>query len=90
MANPDHLDIIKRGVKVWNKWREENYGIEPDLALADLHELELKEANLSETDLRNANLRGSAFRGATLSRPISEGLICEKQALIWQTSMKRI
>jgi hypothetical protein len=40
MANPDHLDIIKQGVDVWNKWREENYGIEPDLSQADLHELD--------------------------------------------------
>ena len=68
MANPDHLDIIKQGVDVWNKWREENYGIEPDLSQADLHELEFKEANLSETDLRRANLRAATFRGATFTK----------------------
>jgi uncharacterized protein YjbI with pentapeptide repeats len=65
MANPGHLDIIKQGVDVWNKWREENYGIEPDLAQADLQELEFNEVNLSETDLRKANLRASTFRGAS-------------------------
>ncbi len=24
MANPEHLEILKRGVSEWNKWREEN------------------------------------------------------------------
>ena len=31
MANPEHLDILKQGVEVWNKWREENDGIIVDL-----------------------------------------------------------
>lgn len=22
MANPEHLDILKQGVKVWNQWRD--------------------------------------------------------------------
>jgi len=24
MANPEHLKILKQGVKAWNKWHEEN------------------------------------------------------------------
>ncbi len=28
MANPKHLEILKRGVKVWNQWREENRGVD--------------------------------------------------------------
>ena len=24
MANPEHLEILKQGVKVWNAWREEH------------------------------------------------------------------
>jgi hypothetical protein len=24
MANPEHLAILKQGVEVWNKWRDEN------------------------------------------------------------------
>jgi uncharacterized protein YjbI with pentapeptide repeats len=78
MANPEHLDIIKHGVDVWNKWRDENYGIEPDLAQADLHEVELKEANLSETDLRKANLRGSSFQGATFIKADLRGADLQK------------
>lgn len=31
MANPEHLAILKQGVKVWNEWREENLGIDPQV-----------------------------------------------------------
>jgi hypothetical protein len=26
MAIPQHLDVLKQGVRVWNEWREENPG----------------------------------------------------------------
>jgi hypothetical protein len=29
MANREHLRILKRGVKAWNAWREQNRGIRP-------------------------------------------------------------
>lgn len=32
MANPEHLKNLQEGVKSWNKWREENPGIKPDLS----------------------------------------------------------
>jgi uncharacterized protein YjbI with pentapeptide repeats len=32
MANPEHLEILKSGVKEWNSWRAENQGIIPDLS----------------------------------------------------------
>lgn len=66
MANADHLKIIKQGPDVWNRWRNENPGIEPDLARADLSGLELNEIDLNETDLRHAILQNTTFRGATL------------------------
>jgi uncharacterized protein YjbI with pentapeptide repeats len=31
MANEEHLAILKQGVKAWNKWRDENPRIRPDL-----------------------------------------------------------
>jgi len=34
MADPEHLRILKRGVNVWKKWREENPDIKPDLRYA--------------------------------------------------------
>ncbi|MBL4690104.1 MAG: hypothetical protein JKY68_01350 [Rhodospirillales bacterium] len=30
-ANQEHLDILKQGVDEWNKWRDENSEIRPDL-----------------------------------------------------------
>jgi hypothetical protein len=32
MANPEHLKILKKGVEVWNEWREVNRSVySPDL-----------------------------------------------------------
>jgi hypothetical protein len=31
MANQEHLEILKQGVKVWNEWRREHPDIRPDL-----------------------------------------------------------
>jgi hypothetical protein len=31
VANPEHLEILKQGAEAWNKWRQENAKITPDL-----------------------------------------------------------
>lgn len=72
MANPDHFDIIKQGWKVWNKWREENPEIRPDLSggglsSKNLHRVNLNGADLSDADLFGANLSGADIIGADLS-----------------------
>jgi uncharacterized protein YjbI with pentapeptide repeats len=36
MANNEHLDILNQGVEIWNKWREDNPQIKPDLSSANL------------------------------------------------------
>ncbi|HEV2861231.1 MAG TPA: toll/interleukin-1 receptor domain-containing protein [Pyrinomonadaceae bacterium] len=41
MANPEHLEILERGVQAWNVWRETNPLIDPDLSGANLKEMEL-------------------------------------------------
>jgi len=33
MANPEHLEILKRSVKEWNQWRETHPNVRPDLIL---------------------------------------------------------
>jgi hypothetical protein len=55
-------------VKVWNKWREENPDVKPDLRRADLHGANLAEANLHDAALRKANLAEANLRGANLRR----------------------
>jgi hypothetical protein len=62
MANEEHLAILKKGIDVWNKWREENPGVVPDLSHAKLSGASfsgvyLSGANLIRADLSNADLR---------------------------------
>jgi len=64
MANPGHLEILKEGVKQWNKWRDEHPQVTPDLVRADFGEANLSEADLSGANLSGANLRGAHLRGA--------------------------
>jgi uncharacterized protein YjbI with pentapeptide repeats len=62
MASNKHVDILKRGMKSWNIWRQKNPSVKPNLKGADLRGL-----NLSGMDFRNANLRGAILRNADLS-----------------------
>ena len=68
MANPEHVEVIKKGTAVWNQWRIEHPEIEPDLADADLSAMKLNDANFCDTDLRGADLTHTDFRGANLVR----------------------
>jgi hypothetical protein len=75
MANDDHvallkkgLDAWKKGVDVWNAWRNENSTIHLDLMQRDLKGEDLSRANLSGADLTEAFLRGAKLIGATKLR----------------------
>lgn len=67
MANPKHLSILKSGVDVWNRWREENRELQPDLQEADLSNADLFLANLEGADLRSADLRSADLTNADLN-----------------------
>jgi len=77
MANQEQLSILKQGVVVWNKWREEHSEITIDLSGADLKGADLQGAHLDKADLSDANLivanlslaklNGSDLRRANLS-----------------------
>jgi len=77
MANPEHLEILKQGVEVWNEWRRANSDIRPDLFDAhiyinNLSGVDLRKANLycavlAHCDLTNADLSFSTLVRATLS-----------------------
>ena len=47
MANRQHLALLIKGVKFWNKWRLQNPKISPDLSEAHLTKANLTRANLS-------------------------------------------
>jgi len=78
MANQEHLDILKQGVKAWNQWRQEHAHIHPDLSEADLigaylSKADLNNVNLSEADLSEANLSGAHLSHAFLMGTVLSG-----------------
>src|SRR5258708_2518536 len=88
MANEKHLRILKKGVETWNRWRERNGDIEPDLhgvsligadlGGADLSRADLSLADLSWTTLTGANLILANIRGANLSEAnLGEAIIIQ-------------
>ena len=83
MANEQHLKQIneaieKHDISIWNRWRQENPDVRPDLSGSDLRRVDLKhaafngvllkDANLRGTDLSNADLHGSDLNKANLIR----------------------
>ncbi len=66
MANPEHLKILKQGVEVWNRWREANPEVRPDLSGAEFVGFDLNGVNLNGVDCRQANLSTTKFRKASL------------------------
>jgi len=71
MAHEVYQAILKQGVAIWNKWRQENRGIRPDLEgidlkAADLREIDFRAAHLPLADLSGADLLQADFRGADL------------------------
>ena len=63
MANEEHLKILKQGVGRWNKWRENNLDIKPNLSGANLSFTDLSDTNLNNVDLSNAKLSFTDLRG---------------------------
>ena len=67
MANEVHLQILRRGIEAWNRWRIENPNVQPDLKQARLiNTPNLIKMNLRKTDLSGASLVGVALIGADL------------------------
>jgi len=64
MANQEHLRIFNQGVEVWNKWRENNPEIKPDLS--EEHLTHLTDTDLSFVNLSRTNLSGSSINRAKL------------------------
>jgi uncharacterized protein YjbI with pentapeptide repeats len=71
MANQEHLHLLKKGNGAWNRWRNENPLIHPDLSRAELSEfflfgMNLSNANLFGSQLFKVNLLGANLKNADL------------------------
>lgn len=76
-TNEDPLEIIKRGVNVWNRWRAENPDVRPDLEGADLSHFQLEQVNLKDVNLKHCNFTAAVLEGANLSGSDLSGAILE-------------
>jgi uncharacterized protein YjbI with pentapeptide repeats len=71
MAHQQHLKLINEAIQkhdmtIWNRWREENPDIRPDLSGTDLRRANLKKAALQGVIFKDANLRGTDLSQADL------------------------
>ena len=72
MADQNHLDWLREGMKAWNSRRASN-DFDPDLSGADLtgtdlRDINLAKANLEKANLRNINLFGTVLKGSNLAQ----------------------
>jgi uncharacterized protein YjbI with pentapeptide repeats len=101
MANDEHVALLKQDVAAWNKWREENPLVRPDLSGADLSGMTLINANLSWanlsaptlhgptviTNLSEANLSGANLNGATLFQANLAGANLSGATMLHRTNL---
>lgn len=66
MVNTEHERILLQGKCKWNRWRDKNPTIIPNLVGTDLTNRDLRGINLSAADLRGADMRGADLRRADL------------------------
>ena len=82
MANPEHLNILKQGVEVWNRWRKKNPDVVPDLSEAVLQRANLSYVNLSKAILTRANFSDAVLFYANLFKTVLHGANFSKTLLV--------
>jgi len=65
-----HIEILRRGPRAWNAWREDNPSQNPilDYAALSLGERQFGPINGGPINLRSTSMRGAVLRFATLSK----------------------
>ena len=81
MANRQHLDTLRQGIEVWNRWREQNPGVFPDLSHADLKGMVLRGANLARVNLKGADLRKTTLENTNFSGADLRGVNLQQAGL---------
>ncbi len=77
MADSDHVSKIKKGVASWNRWREEEPEVVPDLGWANLNGLDLPGAVFTKSVLKLAFCKGCDFAGTDFSGANMRGINLE-------------
>jgi uncharacterized protein YjbI with pentapeptide repeats len=69
LAESEHIEILRRGPRAWNAWRDENPSHVPNLddAALSLSERQLGPINGGPINLRSARMQRAFLRSATLS-----------------------
>ncbi len=73
MANEEHLNILARGVGIWNQWRHDYPLVNPDLSQASItkgvfRRIDFRDADLSGTDLSDSYLMEAEFCHSNLTK----------------------
>ena len=71
MANTEHLEILKQGVEVWNRWREENPNVHPDLSSTAFYVrnvIDMRAATLEQVIMAGKEYRGVRLDHFNLSK----------------------
>jgi len=80
MANPEHVEIVRKGAEEIRKWREKNPSVRLNLNEADIRGVNLSEADLCGVNLDQTNLCGTKLPTCPLcdkpSRVIGECVEC--------------
>jgi hypothetical protein len=74
-ADPDHVDLLRRGPRAWNAWRRQHPNIVPNLTriFLSVSERQMGQVNGGPINLASARLRRASLRFATLSGADLEG-----------------
>lgn len=73
MASQEYVDLLRRGVAGWNRWREQQPDAVVDLEAADLSGLSLDGADLGAANLADSDLRNTQLVGANLVKAVLIG-----------------
>ena len=68
MANSEHIAILMQGVTVWNRWRDRNPDLKPDLSSCNLSRKDFSNANFSGVNFQESSFLLTHFENANLSK----------------------
>lgn len=82
MANEEHLKILNQGAKVWNRWREDNPKMFPNISGANLENLNLEGIKLDSVDISNTLINRCDLSYASFNNVIVFNATFRKTQLI--------